>query len=89
VNREYRIVYPSGKSYSLGIERHKSGKRKVRVYDREKSVVDAFKYLPIDTAHKVLREYLRKKDKDLAKLTRYAKQLKKPLDKEISILLSD
>lgn len=89
VNREYRIIYPSGPSYSLGIVRHRVGGREVRIYDREKTVVDAFKFLPVDVAHKALRGYLKFKDKDLNKLSRYAKQLRKPLDDVITILLSD
>ncbi|MBN1282490.1 MAG: hypothetical protein JXA24_01810 [Proteobacteria bacterium] len=89
VNREYRIIYPSGRCYSLGIERHKVGGRQVRIYDKEKSVVDAFKYLPVDVAHKALRSYLRMKDKDLNKLTGYARQMRKPLDEIITIFLAD
>jgi len=88
VNREYRIMYPSGRCYSLGIERHKFGRREVRIYDKEKSVVDAFKYLTVDVAHKALRGYLRMKDKDIDKLTRYARQMKKPLDDVIAIFLA-
>ena len=89
VNQEYRIVYPQGPSYSLGIVRHRIGKREVRIYDREKSVVDAFKFLPIDVGYKALRGYLKLKDNNLEKLSRYAKQMRKPLDNEITILLSD
>lgn len=89
VNNEYQIVHQRGKSYSIGIVRHKIGKREVRIYDREKTVVDAFKLLPIDAAYKVLRTYLKLKDKDLVKLSAYAKQMRKPLDKIVNILLSD
>lgn len=89
VNQEYRIVYPQGPSYSLGIVRHRFGKREVRIYDREKSVVDAFKFLPIDVGYKALRGYLKLKDNDLNKLSRYAKQMRKPLDEVMTTLLSD
>ncbi len=89
VNQEYRIVYPSGASYSLGIVRQKCGKRQVRMYDREKSVVDAFKHLPIDVGYKALRAYLKRKDSDPEKLSQYAKKMKKPLDDTIRVLLSD
>lgn len=89
VNKEYRTIYPSGPSYSLGIVRHKCGKRQVRMYDREKSVVDAFKYLPIDVGYKALRAYLKQKDTDLEILSNYAKKMKKPLDDTIRVLLSD
>jgi len=89
VNQEYRIIYPQGPSYSLGIVRHRFGKREVRIYDREKAVVDAFKFLPIDVGFKALRGYLKFKDRDLGKLSRYGKRLRKPLDDAITTLLSD
>lgn len=88
-NKRYRVIRPTGIAYSLGIQKHTFGKRVVRIYDLEKTVVDAFKYLPIDVAHKALRGYLRRRDKDLDKLSRYAKQLRKPLDETIAIFLAD
>lgn len=88
-NREYRVISPRDNSYPIGIVRHKVGIREVRIYDREKSVVDAFKLLPIDAAHKVLRTYLKLKDNNLDKLSKYAKRMRKPLDETIMILLSD
>lgn len=89
INQEYRIVYPRGDSFSMGIVRHKIGKREVRIYDREKSVVDAFKLLPIDASYKVMRAYLKLKNKDMEKLSWYAKKMRKPLDDVMTILLSD
>ena len=88
-NRDYRIVSLSGQSYSLGIEKHKIGNRIVKIYDVEKTVVDAFKFLPIDVAHKALRAYLKLKKKNISKLSTYARQLRKPLHETITILLSD
>ena len=88
VNAEYRTIYPSGSAYSLGIETQWVGCRQVRIYDCEKSVVDAFKYLSVEVAHQALRKYLRKRDKDLNKLSHYAKQLRKPLDEIIAIFLA-
>lgn len=89
VNQEYRIIYPSGFSYTLGVTKHVLGKREVRIYDIEKTVVDAFKYLPIDIAHKALRAYLKRKDKSLDRLTEYSRQMKKPLHDTLTVLLSD
>ncbi|MFH1018855.1 MAG: type IV toxin-antitoxin system AbiEi family antitoxin domain-containing protein [Pseudomonadota bacterium] len=89
VNQEYRLIYPRGLSYTLGVTRHNVGKREVRIYNPEKSVVDAFKYLPIDVAHKALRAYLKRKEKNLDMLTKYARQLRKPLDDILVVLLSD
>lgn len=88
-NREYRIVYPKGVSYSLGIVRQPVKNREVRIYDMEKTVVDAFKYLPADTAYKILREYLKLKKKDIGKLLNYARQMRKPLDQIVAIFLSE
>ena len=89
VNQEYRLIYPQGPSYLLGIVRHRVGNREVRMYDLEKTIVDAFKFLPIDAAHKALKGYMKLKNKDYNKLSRYAKQMRKPLDDELTLLLSD
>lgn len=89
VNQEYRTIHPSGVSYTLGIARLCVGKRDVRLYGPEKSVVDAFKFLPVDVAHKALRAYIKRKDKNLDKLASYAKQMRKPLDNILTVLLSD
>ena len=88
-NNRYRVIRLTGIAYTLGIGKHAFGKRIVRIYDLEKSVVDAFKYLPVDVAHKVLRSYLRMKDRDLDKLTKYAREMRKPLDDIITIFLAD
>lgn len=88
-NKNYRAVYPRNASYFLGIVSHRVGKHIVKIYDREKTVVDAFKLLPIDAAHKVLRGYLRLKDMNLSKLLDYARKMRKPLDETVTTLLSD
>lgn len=49
------------------------------IFDRERCVVDAFRYLPKETAIISLREYLKPREKqkpDLSKLARYAKELR-------------
>lgn len=88
-NGEYRLIYPRGLSYTLGVVRHVIGKREVRIYDLEKAVVDAFKYLPIDVAHKALRAYLNRKGRNVGKLSQYARQLRKPLDDVLIVLMSE
>jgi len=87
-NKEYRIIYPQGLSYLVGIVKHKALNRVIRIYDEEKTVVDAFKFLPTEVAHKALRRYLKKKDRNLRKLLDYGRKLKKPLDKIVTILIS-
>lgn len=49
------------------------------IFDRERCIVDAFRYLSKETALKLLREYLKPTTKhkpDTSKLTRYAKVLR-------------
>ena len=88
-NAWYRVIRPKGKAYSLGIERHAFGKRFVKIYDVEKTIVDAFKYGTEEVALKALKGYLRRKDKDILKLCEYARELKKPLDDIVTVLMAD
>ena len=61
--------------YNLGIEENNG----IRIYDIEKTVVDIIYYrerMGIDTAKEVLVNYLRRKDRNLNKLIRYADKCK-------------
>ncbi len=89
VNREYRIIYPQGASYTLGVNKIKTGSREVRIYDCEKTIVDAFKFLPSDVALKALKGYLKRKNKNIDKLIDYSRRLRKPLDETITVLMAD
>lgn len=54
----------------------------IPIFDRERTIVDAFRYLSRETAIKALRSALAKKGKeklDLDKLRTYAKQLRVPI----------
>ncbi len=86
---DYHVTCFRAEAYAAGIESHRVGKRHVRIYDREKSVIDAFKLLPVDVAHKALRGYLKQPHRDLKKLTAYGRQLRKPIDDIVALLLSD
>ena len=88
-NSRYRVIRPSGLAYTLGIERHAFGKREVRIYDIEKSVVDAFKYHTEEVAFKALKRYMKIKNRNTPKLCDYARRLKKPLDKTVAALQAD
>lgn len=88
-SRNYRMIRPIGIAHSLGIEKHRFGKRTVRIYNAEKSVVDAFKYLWEEVAFKALKKYLKRKDRDVKKLCDYGIRLKKPLDNYITAILAD
>lgn len=88
-NPRYRIIRPSGIAYTLGIQKHFFGKREVRIYDLEKTIVDAFKYHTEEVALKALKGYLKRKDKNIRKLSDYAGRLKKPLDHVLTILMAE
>ena len=67
----------------LGAERIQIGKINVRIFDREKTVVDAFRYLSRETSIKALRAYVDPKKgwkPDLQKLAFYARELRVPMD---------
>lgn len=89
VNQGYRIIYPQGPSYTLGVKTIIVGNRQVRIYDCEKSIVDAFKFLPIDIALKALKGYIKRKDKNIDKLIKYSRELRKPLDDTVTVLMAD
>lgn len=89
VNQEYRLIYPRGISYSLGIVRHRVRNREVRMYDLEKTIVDTFKYHTEEVALKALKGYLKRKDKSVTKLCDYARRLRKPLDHIVTVLQAD
>ena len=64
----------------LGVTTTKLGDAHVRIFDRERTVVDAFRYLDKEIAIKALKAYLQGRVKghkpDLRKLDSYAKALR-------------
>lgn len=55
------------------------GEVKINFFDRERTIVDSFRYLPIETAVTALKRYLKADNEytpDLKKLNSYAKKLK-------------
>ncbi len=66
------------RNISLGQIKMMLGEYSVRIFDRERSVVDAFRYLSKEIAIKALQHYLRSKEHkpDLKKLQEYAKKLR-------------
>ena len=61
----------------------------MRIYDIEKSVVDAFKYHTEEVALKALKRYLKMKNRNIQKLCDYARRLRKPLDEMVTALQAD
>ena len=89
IPRSIKIVlpdYPPVKLYYYGIETFDIGKTSaeingslVNVYDLERSVCDAVKYrnkIGTDLLSEILHNYIRRKDKNLDKLLRYATGLR-------------
>lgn len=88
-NPRYRVIRPSGFAYSLGVEKYFFGKREVRIYDIEKTIVDTFKYHTEEVALKALKGYLKRKNKNVQKLCDYARKLKKSLDDIVTVLMAE
>jgi predicted transcriptional regulator of viral defense system len=71
-----RVYYLSENVYELGIKEIDINGFKIKIYDLEKSVCDAVKFrnnVGLDTTIEVLKNYVKRKDRDLNKLSRYAK----------------
>jgi predicted transcriptional regulator of viral defense system len=89
-NRRLCIIRPTGTGMNLGVLKIRFGdSREIRVFDKEKAIVDAFKHLSEEVALKALRIYLKSKDKNIEKLLDYGRRLKKPLGETVKVLLSE
>lgn len=67
------------RNISLGQSTIKIDNHKLKIFDRERTIVDAFRYLDKETALKALQAYLKTNKKikpDIDKLLRYAKKLR-------------
>lgn len=65
--------------YTLGVEQLKKDGDQIATYDLEKTVCDFIKFrnkLGFDIAKEVLKNYLNRKDRNIDKLTKYAKKLR-------------
>lgn len=64
----------------------KIGSWQIKIFDRERTIVDSFRYLDKETALKALQAYLKagKEKPDIDKLLRYAKKLRVDLTPYIS-----
>jgi predicted transcriptional regulator of viral defense system len=93
IMREYWIAIPNEdkspkrphirvvrmRNMTLGQTTVKIGKYNVNIFDRERTVVDAFRYLNSEVAIKALQAYLKPSPEhrpDLPKLSKYAKTLR-------------
>ncbi len=75
-NPPIRVFHFSGKAFTEGIEQRKVDGITYRVYSREKTLADCFKYrnvVGMDTALEALRNYWRSKWKKTDELTKFSK----------------
>lgn len=103
IMREYWIAVPNTqrsprrlhtrivrmRNMSLGLTAINFGKSKVKIFDRERTVIDSFRYLSDEIAIKALQAYLKSSSEykpDLPKLSRYAKTLRININKYILAL---
>jgi predicted transcriptional regulator of viral defense system len=69
------IIYLSKKPYSAGIEEHILDGVKVRIYSREKTIADCFKFrkkIGLDISLEALKDYLRQPNRDIQAILYYA-----------------
>jgi predicted transcriptional regulator of viral defense system len=75
-NLPLRIFHFSGKAFTEGIEERKVDGVAFRVYSKEKTLADCFKYrnvVGMDTALEALRNYWKSRGKNMDKLTHFSK----------------
>jgi len=73
------VYYYADERYETGIRNVQEGKNQFKIYDIEKTVADIVYFrekIGIEETKEILVNYLRRKDRDLNRLLRYAKQLK-------------
>ena len=74
-----KLYYLTEKFYQLGIIHININEQPVKIYDFEKSVCDAVRFrnkVGMDIAIEVVRNYIRRKDRNFDKLIKYARQLR-------------
>lgn len=76
---EVKLYYYTEERFGLGIETIVDGKNQFRIYNIEKTVVDIVFYrekVGIEDTKEILVNYLRRKDRNLNRLIRYAELMK-------------
>jgi predicted transcriptional regulator of viral defense system len=71
-----KVFHFGERAYSAGIQEHLIDGVSVRIYNREKTIADMFKYrqkLGVDLAIEALRDYMRQPHANLNEVMRYAK----------------
>lgn len=73
------LCYWDQKYYELGVVEAEVAGFKLRIYDMERSVCDAVRFrnkIGLDVMTEILRAYLRRKDRNIARLTEYAGKMR-------------
>ena len=73
------LCYWEQKYYEMGVEEAEIVGIKLHIYDMERSVCDAVRFrnkVGLDVMTEVLRAYLRRKDRNISRLTEYAKKMR-------------
>ncbi len=73
------LYYWQREYQELGVTTETIGGYEVKIYDLEKSVCDAVKYrtkIGTDVTSEILKNYLKRKDRNLSKLMEYAKKMR-------------
>jgi len=73
------LYYWQQKYHELGVVRQVINGYTVNIYDLEKSVCDAVKYrtkIGIEASSEILRNYLKRRDRDISKLIKYAQKMR-------------
>lgn len=76
---ELSVYYYADKRFETGVETVQEGKNHFKIYDIEKTVVDIVDFrekVGIEEAKEVLVNYLKRKDRNLNKIIKYAQLLK-------------
>jgi len=74
-----KLYYWNKRFYETGIIETTNNKEQITIYDIEKSVCDVIRYrnkVGSDITSEVLRNYLKKKDRNLDKLMKYAENMR-------------
>ncbi len=73
------VHYYADDRFEMGVETVQKGRNQFKIYDIEKTVVDIVFFretVGIEETKEILIQYLRKKDRNLNRLLRYAELLK-------------
>jgi predicted transcriptional regulator of viral defense system len=74
------------RNISLGLSKVKIKNISVNIFDKERTVIDCFKYFEKELAIKALKDYLHDEKRDMNKLYKYSKKLKVNIDSFILAL---